>query len=146
MHYFESESTICYISRYKTPERVFHCSPTNKTVQSQGKTILASVAVPLSLYHQVHHVRTGGSDLKSGGGVRGGGAGLDHLTFTAFANGSLFPPPEGQEPINTFVIGAVMVGLEHLELNDPVVVVIRGLDHDSHHVRLTSHESLEKLM
>ena len=76
-----------------TPERVFHCSPTNKTVlqPSKGKQILASVAVPLSLHTQLHTSNSRG-DLKSPGGQSiSTGRSLSHLTFTAFGNASLFP-------------------------------------------------------
>lgn len=99
------------------PRRVFHCTQTNSTQPSRGKVVLASVALPRSLYQ---HVSRSKRDSR-----------VKPFTFAVFSNASLFPtttPNSGYEPVEATVIGSTYSGRYNFGnlTMDPIVVVIRG--------------------
>ena len=127
--------TVPEIRQRFTPKRVFHCAQSNKTLPSQGKKILASLVVPVTLFHQLKRTRSGENlDITS---RRSSSA---HLTFSAYSNASLFPSTMGKvarrkgkgvgqdlnDHVATFVIGATLGGVGNFNLTEePVYVVIR---------------------
>ena len=127
--------TIPKIRQRFSPKRVFHCAQSNKTLPSQGKKILASLVVPVTLFQQLK--RTGmGEHLD----VTSRRSSSVHLTFAAYSNASLFPSTKtrvafGKQNdqkydvsanVETFVIGATLGGIGSFNLTEePVYVVIR---------------------
>ena len=127
--------TVPKIRQRFTPKRVFHCAQSNKTLPSQGKKILASLVVPVTLFQQLK--RTGLGERLDMTSRRSPSV---HLTFAAYSNASLFPStkvkiPPGKENIiytgttdyiKTFVIGTTLGDFGNFNLTEePVYVVIR---------------------
>ena len=127
--------TVPKIRQRFTPKRVFHCAQSNKTLPSQGKKILASLVVPVTLFLQLK--RTGLGERLDMTSRRKSSV---HLTFAAYSNASLFPStkakisPEKEKfrnrgihkHVETFVIGATLGDFGNFNLTEePVYVVIR---------------------
>ena len=128
--------TVPEIRQRFTPKRVFHCAQSNKTLPSEGKKILASLVVPITLFQQLKRTRTAENlDLASRR------SSPVHLTFATYSNASLFPSNTGkviqqkeniisnsmnEHHVETFVIGATLEGVGNFNLTEePVYVVIR---------------------
>jgi hypothetical protein len=105
-----------------SPKRVFHCAQGNKTVPNQGKKIMSNVVIPYNLYQQL----TSHGFLLSSKTTISGGINLQ-LTFTAFANASLFPTtlnnPDFEAVVGP-VAGGLIIGLPVFNLTDPVYVML----------------------
>ena len=130
--------TVPKIGQRFSPKRVFHCAQSNKTVPSEGKKILASLVVPVTLFHQMKRAGVKREYMETSS-RRDSSA---HLTFAAYSNASLFPSTKWKssqgkessktnsyvdEPVDTFVIGATLgdVGSNFNLTEEPVYVVLR---------------------
>ena len=129
--------TVPKIGQRFSPKRVFHCTQSNKTVPSEGKKILASLVIPVTLFHQLKRAGVD-RDYMESSSRRDSSA---HLTFAAYSNTSLFPSTKWKssqkdggstnykyidEPVDTFVIGATLGGVGNFNLTEePVYVVLR---------------------
>ena len=130
--------TIPKIGQRFSPKRVFHCAQSNKTVPSEGKKILASLVIPVTLFHQLKRAGVNRDYMDSSSSRRTSTA---HLTFAAYSNASLFPSTKWKsspgkedlknnndvdEPVGTFVIGATLGDVGNFNLTEePVYVVLR---------------------
>ena len=129
--------TVHKIGQRFTPKRVFHCAQSNKTLPSQGKKILASLVVPVTLFQQLK--RTNMGDNLDATTRR---SQFQSLTFSAYSNSSLFPTvstgkhgnaekqnrfgADHVDNVDTFVIGATLGGVGNFNLTEePVYVVLR---------------------
>ncbi|TRY63453.1 hypothetical protein TCAL_01835 [Tigriopus californicus] len=106
-----------------SPGKVFHCSQVNKTVPSMGKVILASVAIPKSIYQQIAQLSP---------------TSPDPLGMVAFDKPNLFPTTMSHPDYNP--VTATVIGAHHSQpvglLNEPVSVVIRSDElHEPHLVQ-----------
>jgi hypothetical protein len=70
-------------------ERLLHCSDSNKTVASAGRTMLGSVRLPATLYHQLTMLDR---DVAT----------ATNIAFTAFENSSLFPQVSSSDMIKSY--------------------------------------------
>ena len=128
--------TVPKIGQRFSPKRVFHCAQSNKTVPSEGKKILASLVIPITLFQQLKRAGVN-RDFMESSSRRSSSA---HLTFAAYSNSSLFPSTKWKtsvrnedatknnyvdEPIDTFVIGATLGDVGNFNLTEPVYVVLR---------------------
>jgi G protein-coupled receptor 125 len=127
--WYESLSTA--YQRF-SPKRVFHCAETNKTLPTRGKVVLASVALPKSIYGQIMSVHQQYEDDNKSrrDGRRNRNRNL--LVFSTYNNATLFPttvPEPRFEDVSSLVIG-VQHGELHYEefgnLADPVNIVIQS--------------------
>ena len=132
--------TVHKIGQRFTPKRVFHCAQSNKTLPSQGKKILASLVVPVTLFQQLK--RTNMGDNLDATTRR---SQFQSLTFSAYSNSSLFPTvstvkngnagkqnrfgADHVDDVDTFVIGATLGGVGNFNLTEePVYVVLRYIN------------------
>ena len=130
--------TIPKIGQRFSPKRVFHCAQSNKTVPSEGKKILASLVIPVTLFHQLKRAGVSRDYIDSSSRR----ASTAYLTFAAYSNASLFPSTNWKsslgkgdisesvndidEPVDTFVIGATLGDVGNFNLTEePVYVVLR---------------------
>jgi len=117
-----------YSESLKGSARVFYCSENNKTVPSQGRSILGSVQLPSTLYYQLELLERDVNTAKN-------------IMFTAFNNGTLFPQVSTKkdglehqyEVVSSCIMGSSVVAMEPFNLSEPVYVILKLRAEVVHH-------------
>ena len=100
-------------------QRVMHCSDNNKTTGAAGRSMLASIQLPSTLYYQLLMLDRDVNTAKN-------------IAFTAFENSTLFPQVNtgkvGSGPkldvVSTVVLGSTIAALEPFNLSEPVYLIL----------------------
>ena len=135
-----SASSASAFHLFSRNKRIFHCadSTNNKTVPpSKGKVILASVALPKSIYGHMISVQQQREDRARKDGRLRSNRNRNLLVFSAYDNATLFPDASAdgehrfahRRPVIGVQLGSAEQGFEHGNLADPVNLVLK-LDDD----------------
>ena len=118
---FAGVTCTWYSGTATAEEKLLHCSDNNKTTASQGRSMLASVQLPATLYYQLEMLDRDVNTAKN-------------IVFTAFQNSSLFPQVtagqaarEPLEVVSNCVLGSNIAALEPFNLSEPVYLIL-GLE------------------
>ena len=116
-------------------KRIFHCadSTNNKTVPpSKDKVILASVALPKSIYGHMISVQQQREDRARKDGRQRNNRNRNLLVFSAYDNATLFPDAAAgsgafvqRRPVIGVQLGSADLGFDHGNLADPVNLVLK---------------------